>query len=512
MTEIEAKFIVRRPEQIDDAMRALSARGCKILERDETNHVDRYFDTPDWSVLSAGWACRTRQRDADTTLTLKSLHGGDSNVFMRDEISQPLEAPEASPPFGVTEGPVKQRLDAMIDGRPLIELFRTSCRRTIYDIQTADVNPVVIEMDIDRTRIEAEKTTEKATGTLEFTELELELQSGSPADLERVAALLHDEAGLMPAQFSKFERGLQAAGLEPDSLLESPGAPGIGANDSILALLYHYLGEQFDIVQRQHPRALEGIDPEGVHQMRVSTRRLRAVMKAFRSILGDEAVTRLNAELRWLAQNLGHARDADVTERGARDAGGGDGDHYAQFLEQETISAYERLVDVLQSERCAALEAELRTFIAAGPTRHMQEQFGKLSVAASAQQFVHAALQKLLAHGDAIDAEAPARRLHKLRIEAKRFRYLLDFYSTVQADEWVPLTEAVTRLQDVLGEHQDAVTAQARLADYAASLSHDDDREKLLAVAGLMQGETARIAASRSDFATTWAEFRALAA
>ena len=68
------------------------------------------------------------------------------------------------------------------------------------------------------------------------------------------------------------------------------------------------------------------------------------------------------------------------------------------------------------------------------------------------------------------------------------------------------------QLQDVLGEHQDAVTAQARLADYAASLSDDHDREKLVTVAGLMQGEVDRIAACRREFAVTWAEFRNLAA
>ena len=52
----------------------------------------------------------------------------------------------------------------------------------------------------------------------------------------------------------------------------------------------------------------------------------------------------------------------------------------------------------------------------------------------------------------------------------------------------------------------------ALYADYAASLSDDDDREKLVAVAGLMHGEIDRIATCRADFTTTWAAFRVLAA
>ena len=119
----------------------------------------------------------------------------------------------------------------------------------------------------------------------------------------------------------------------------------------------------------------------------------------------------------------------------------------------------------------------------------------------------------MLAHGNAIDADAPARELHRLRIEAKRFRYLLDFFGTVQADEWAQLTEAVKNLQDVLGEHQDAITAQAHLADYMATLTDAGaGGDKLLSTAQLMHVETERIAASRQQFDSTWSDFRKLVA
>lgn len=510
MAEIEAKFIVRRPEQIEDALRALGDAGFAITDRGETTHTDRYFDTADWSVLGAGWACRIRRRNKDATLTLKSLHGPDGNVFVRDEVSQAM--PELLTPPSAPPGAAKQQLDEIIDGKPVVELFVSSCQRTVYLVEKTDPEPVLIELDIDRTRIEAEKATEKATGTLEFTELEIELKSGGAAELARAAAVLRDQAGLIPAKYSKFERGLQAAGLEPEALLENPGPPVIGEHDPILTLLYSDLAEQLSIVRRQHPRALEGVDPEGVHQMRVATRRLRALMKAFRSMLGDEVVSRFNAELRWLARNLGHARDADVTERDAGQAPPTGAGLYQRFLAQETVSAYDQLVEVLQGERCAALENELSRFISAGPTATMRQQFGGLSIAECAREVVQTALQKLLAHGDAIDADAAATQLHKLRIEAKRFRYLLDFFSTVQPEKWLQLTEAVKRLQDILGEHQDAVTAQARIADYAASLTEDsDDPGELLSAARLMRAETERIAATRQQFAETWSEFRAAA-
>lgn len=509
MTEIEAKFIVRRPEQVDEALKVLSAHGFEILERGETTHVDRYFDTEDWSILAADWACRVRRRDGEDKLTLKSLTGPDGSVFVREEISQPMVYEDVGLPFSLPSGPVRNRLADIIGDTPVAELFRVTSERTVYEIGRTGLEAVQIELDLDRSRIEAEQMTEKATGILEFTELELELLSGDKADLESVAVLLRDEAGLMPAHYSKFERGLQAAGLEIDSILEKSQAATLTEDDPVLTLLYQYLAEHLQIIQRQHPRALEGIDPEGVHQMRVASRRLRAVLKAFRSILGDDVVLRFNAELRWLAQNLGRARDADVTERGARDAEEADASHYERFLAQETITAYEHLVDVLESERCATLEDDLKAYIAAGPSDDMREQFGALSIATCADQLIHAALNKLVMHGDAITADSPARQLHKLRIETKRFRYLLDFFSSVQAEKWFQTTEALKRLQDILGAHQDAVTAQAQLAEYAASLPNvADGHEKLAATAQLLQVEAERISESRQQFDAAWSDFK----
>jgi CHAD domain-containing protein len=236
-------------------------------------------------------------------------------------------------------------------------------------------------------------------------------------------------------------------------------------------------------------------------------------MKAFKEMLGDTIVARFNAELRWLARNLGLARDADVIERRAKETGDPDAAHYVQFLEQGTIEAYEHLVDVLQSERCAALENDLQQFVSAGPAETMRERFGGLSVAECARRYIHSALTRLLAHGDAIDADAPARELHRLRIEAKRFRYLLDFFGSVQADQWAQLTEAVKNLQDVLGEHQDAITAQAHLVDYMATLTDAGaGGDKLLSTARLMHIETERIAASRQQLGSAWSDFRKLAA
>ena len=77
MAEIEAKFLLRRPDQLDDVLALLDRRGYDVEPAGTSTHIDRYFDTGDWAILRAGWAFRCRSRGKQEKLTLKSLDAGD---------------------------------------------------------------------------------------------------------------------------------------------------------------------------------------------------------------------------------------------------------------------------------------------------------------------------------------------------------------------------------------------------------------------------------------------------
>ena len=507
MTEIEAKFILRQADQVDEVVRVLTAHGYRVDRRATRPHHDRYFDTPDWAILRGGWAYRSRASEGVETLGLKSLGAARRDVFVREEIEQRLPEGEQAERGPLPAGPVQERVDALAERDQRRELFSVDSRRTIYGIVTPDDPPARIELDLDETRVEARKATRKAPGILDFTELELELESGVPETVETLARLLRDELGLTPARYSKFERGIQAAGLRlPDTFAELP--LDLDKRDPVLDLLFAYLGQQLARLERQQPRAWEGIDPEGVHQMRVAIRRLRAILRAFRDVIGEARGRWFNNELRWLARQLGRARDADVLASGAGESKGGDAGRYERYIEREAADAYANLVTVLESQRYLALLDELETLIDGGPDKHALKKYGKLSIAECAKRFVGTALAKMLARGDAIEADSPARKLHKLRIQAKRFRYLLDFFSTVQKHRWQKAIRATKRLQHVLGEHQDAVTARKRLTEYASTIPDDAPDEMIRDAEHRIRHEQDRIDVCRRDFESAWAAFR----
>lgn len=119
--------------------------------------------------------------------------------------------------------------------------------------------------------------------------------------------------------------------------------------------------------------------------------------------------------------------------------------------------------------------------------------------------------RRVLRAGRKIDADSAPEKLHRLRIRAKRLRYELEFFAAVFA-ELERAAKATKRLQDVLGEHQDACTACERLRDY---LRGDDSRRFETATSGgnaaalerLLATQEQEAAAARARFAAEWRRF-----
>ena len=102
---------------------------------------------------------------------------------------------------------------------------------------------------------------------------------------------------------------------------------------------------------------------------------------------------------------------------------------------------------------------------------------------------------RLAAAVDALDPEAPDDALHKVRIKAKRCRYAAEAVTPIAGKRAARFALAVSRLQTVLGEHQDTVVAERWLREAA----HAEP------VSGLGAGEL--IACQRAERARLRAEW-----
>jgi CHAD domain-containing protein len=219
----------------------------------------------------------------------------------------------------------------------------------------------------------------------------------------------------------------------------------------------------------QHVRWLLAHDPgtrlgaenESLHQMRMATRRLRAILRAAQPVLVPEWAVSLENELSWVGELLGPARDLDVQilyfhdEAAALDAR--DRKPLAQFVahlqtQRETVQHV--LLSELKSARYLDLIRRLQQ--AAQDPAVVGTTIALSALAKSAFKKLRKAIQRL--GSSPINA-----RLHEIRIKTKRARYAAQLAEPTVGKSATRFINKARVVQDVLGMHQDAIQAEAHV-------------------------------------------------
>jgi CHAD domain-containing protein len=257
------------------------------------------------------------------------------------------------------------------------------------------------------------------------------------------------------------------------------------------------LDSQLRALLAHEPGTRSGVDPEDLHQMRVTVRRLRAAINAEGAGLGDVA-EHLQTELKWLGNILSPVRDIDVQLERLRAE--------AAMFDDEERAAVERLLAGLINERKAAR----RRMLAALRTKRYTALLTSLAAAAISEPgisngkhapamtiVINRPYKKLRKAVHALGEDPPDDDLHALRIKGKRLRYAAELAGEPAKD----LVKATKGFQEVLGEHQDAAVAEDTIRRLLAD--HEDPR--VIFVAGrLVEREHARRLAYRAQWRDKW--------
>ncbi|MCP9485140.1 MAG: CYTH and CHAD domain-containing protein [Gaiellaceae bacterium MAG52_C11] len=358
-------------------------------------------------------------------------------------------------------------LPAYLRGAKLVPVARLRTRRTGVRVDGAEiVHDSVSVLDDDRV-------------SRSFDELEVELIEGDEKALRRIEKALRRAGAGDGEQRPKV---FQALDLEYE---REPAAPAKDASTG--EVLRAQLALQYERLLAHDPGTRLGTDPEDLHQFRVATRRLRAFLRAGRELLDPDWASPLREELRWLGGALGPVRDLDVLiERLSaevdqlgpeREAGR----PLVGLLQRRRRSARTRLRAALESERYFDL---LDLLERPAPT---------VAEGVTLEQIETAEHRKLRKAIGALTDESVDAELHEARIKTKRARYAAE----LAADG--AYVKAAKVLQDVLGEHQDAVVGAGRLRELAAR-----SPDASLAVGRLLERELRRAAECRAEWPRAW--------
>ncbi len=435
--------------------------------------VSRYHDTPDHRLARAGVTVRCRTEGRRHRWQVKLPRGA-----ARLELE--LSGSPARPP-----NDLGRLLTAYTRGADLVPIAALRTRRS--GVLVRERGKPVAEVVLDSVAVLDGRKVKRR-----FRELEIELVGGAdPEILERLGDMLRARGATVSDGIPKVFRALGLdVSVEPKSV-EQP-ATSLGR---VLAMMR----AQLEAIRTHDPGTRLGSDPEELHQMRVATRRLRAILRTARQMFAPGPLETLREELAWLGATLGGRRDLDVMREHLREelatldpADQPAGLGLLRRLERERVRARHGLLAGLDSPRYLLLLDRIEETIAEPPV---------LDADVSLSDVAAGAFRKLRRAVKALPEMPTDADLHGVRIKAKRARYAAELAAPLAGRPVERFVDRVKKLQDTLGEHQDAVVAEARLRALAGKAAG----RRAGFVAGLLaERQRARRLAARAAFAETW--------
>lgn len=303
--------------------------------------------------------------------------------------------------------------------------------------------------------------------------------------------------------------------------MSPPPAPR--ADATIDDLVRATIARAADQLLRHQPDLGDATDPEPVHQFRVATRRLRSDLQTFAPFLDPAASRARRDELRWLGGEVGRVRDGDVLAARLRiaadalpTADAAAAGSLIRLLEHDTAIARRELTGLVTGPRATALLTALEADRDAPPYRSGHESAARLTPAADeAAHLVGRPWRRLHRAVHALPEVPTDAELHQVRIRAKRARYAAEALEPAVGRPAHRFARRVADLQDVLGDHQDTVVAEAWLRNVVAAAAPTDegaadgplrlDPTTVLAAGELIGAERATRAEQREAWPEAWA-------
>lgn len=209
---------------------------------------------------------------------------------------------------------------------------------------------------------------------------------------------------------------------------------------------------------------LQGEDPEAVHDMRVAARRIRAALKVFKVVFPETLVSQ-DKEVKWIFGELGEVRDLDIVLERLRKLGEAHQNDskaistLARAVARRRDAAKAALRKNLDSERFKKLMEVLKAELGKGPSS--RRTVGAAPVLAAAPDLIESSFRKVERIGEKLDENSKNEDFHRLRKQAKRFRYTLEFFASLYGKPGEELVACLKDFQDRLGERQDFMAAAA---------------------------------------------------
>lgn len=305
-----------------------------------------------------------------------------------------------------------------------------------------------------------------------FQELELESKGGNEKTLKSLRKVLE-------------KSGCQSKSLQPKIFqalhLPYPIQPKhIGSTAPLSERIQAHLHDQFNQMLLNDPGTRLGRDIEALHQMRVATRRMRALLRTARPFINPEWSKPLRKEIRWIGSLLGQVRDTDVLLENFK--------HQFQDFTQTHQRAFTWILTTFDHQRSitrAHLLEGLRSDRYLALLDHVEQSLIQLPLEPSPLTLLDVTRQsihKLLTAIARSHLPATGKELHRIRILVKRSRYAVEVTSPFLGEAGKSYLHQAKQAQELLGLYQDTIVGEQRILE----LQHHRPPNSVRFLSGMM--------------------------
>jgi len=488
------------------ARRLLDAAWLKRLETapPKREHlVSVYYDTAASALREHGMSLRVRRIGKHRIQTVKAGPRGTCGPFCEQEWEHEIKGNR--PDLDGAEDSALASFPRKKLKRELRPVFATDIARAAIPIRSGGSD---VEIAIDSGEVRTRRR------HMPISEIELELKRGDPAQLVKLARRIARATGAGYGIASKAERGYglssgkgAIAVWAQEILLHADMTTGESFTAIALSCIHHFAGNR---------AAVEAGDAEGVHQMRVGLRRLRAAISFFKDLLQDRESARIKRDLKWLLGELGPARDLDVLISESVEPLQRERAHGTELailktdLKHRRRSGFERAKEAVASDRYRQIVLATALWATggawstrAGPVAARRRGRGVVDFAAEEfarrQHKIGKRLKKI--------AKLDPHQRHKLRIAAKKLRYADEFFAGLydrrRAQHRLERHgEALKALQSALGKLNDMQVHNKMAGDFVRTKRRAKKKPQKAFALGLISGEDHARAAGLMHTAT----------
>ncbi|EDZ99887.1 adenylate cyclase [Burkholderia sp. H160] len=505
---MERELKLRVPKEALDALRHAPLL-AKLNSQAEAPQLltSTYFDTPALAFHGNKASLRVRTVGNKRVQTLKLEGSVQAGLFSRDEFEVPVESDV--PDLTRLHDQVPDDTDCgklirdEIIAAQLEPVFVTRINRSVFPLRTPSGDEIEIALD--------EGTVDAKSGSVPITAVELELKQGEPESLYNIALELLEAVPLRIDHLSKADLGYALLGTAHSKAVKAQPVQ-LDKRASVEDAFSTIARNCLDQVQANECGVVSGHDSASVHQMRVGLRRLRSAFDLFAKVI--PASPGLDEELRWIASELGAARDWEVLAGSTLDHAGinGNADEILpvrQACEKVAVNNRQRAATAVESVRYTRLALQLALWLNRKGWRDGMSDQQREAISSPVKQFAADVLRRrhrtLIKRGKGL-ADLDDHLRHRARIAAKKVRYATEFFASLCPRRAVcHYVDALTALQDDLGWRNDAVVADQLLT--ALPRTSPEAASGAAFVRGFL---ASRVAADHRTLKKLWKRFRRL--